>query len=807
MSLWQDVQYGSRLLLKSPSFTLAAVLTLALGIGSATAIFSVVNSILLRPLPYGEPDRLVQIWENHPQLGEKIPVAPANFLDWQAQGKSFQAMTAYMGPEMGSHSIYTVTGAGEPERVQGTMIASNAFSVVGVQPVLGRSFAADEVGPSKDGVVVISHSYWRTRHGGDPGVLGKTISIDGKIREIVGVMPSGFSFPSPDVQIWIPFDNDFSQWRRAHMFQVIGRLAPDVSQERALSELSTTASSLEKQYPDTNTGVTVGLVPLHEWVVGDTRPALVILLSAVGFVLLIACANVTNLLLSRATRRSHEMAVRTALGAGRARLVRQLLTESLLLALLGGVGGLLLAVCCVDLLRTWTSLPIPRLTEVSIDGRILSFALSLTVVTALLCGLAPALQNSRTSLHDPLKEGGRHGGTGRRGLRFRNLLVAGQIALSLVLVVGTALMVKSFSLLQRVEPGFEERQLLTFGLSLPRTVYPDPRQAGAFYQRLVERLRGLPSVEAVGATSVLPLEGLAWSGDFTVEGQAPAAPGEGPKVRHQEVTPDYFATVGVPLRAGRLFRASDVAEAPPVVLVNETFARMYLGNRPPEGVRIKFSPADQPAPWLTIIGVVGDLKQDGLAAEVAPEVYENTLQSPRHALYVTLRTAQPESLIPAISSAVHELDPNLAVSEIRTGEELVSQSLVRERFLLFLLTGFAVTALIMAVIGTYGLMSYSVAQQTRDIGIRIALGANAGQVQGQILRRGMNLVLGGLLVGLVVSFFLTPRLSGALFGVSATDPAVFAVVIFLLLAAAFVACYLPARRATRVDPLTALRHQ
>jgi putative ABC transport system permease protein len=807
MALWHDVQYGSRILRKNLSFTLSAVLTLALGIGGATAIFSVVNGILLRPLPYRSPERLVQIWENHPDLGQKIPVAPANFQDWQRQSRSFQALTAYIGPEAGSNSIYTVNGTGEPERIQGTSVAANVFAVVGVVPMLGRSFAAGEVGPDRDGVVVISHAYWRSHYAENAKVLGSKLAVDGKLREIVGVMPAGFSFPTASVQLWVPFNRDFSSRRRAHMFQVIGRLAPGASEAQARSELETIAGRLAKQYPDSNAGVTVGLMPLREWVVGDTRPMLVILLSAVGFVLLIACANVTNLLLSRAAHRGHELAVRAALGAGRSRLVRQLLTESLLLALCGGAGGLLIAIWCVDLLGKRTALPIPRLAEVSIDSRILAFALSLVVVTALLCGLAPSLQNSRVDLHEPLKEGGRQGGGGRRSLRTRSLLVAAQIALSLVLVTGTALMVKSFSLLQQVDPGFQEQRVLTFGLSLPRTTYRENPQVSAFFQRLLERLRGLPGVEAVGATSVLPLQGLGWSGDFTIEGQAPATAGEGPKVRHQEVTPGFFSALGVPVRAGRAFRDSDDATAPLVILVNQTFVRQYLAGRNPEGARIKFATATQDAPFATVVGVVGDLKQDGLDAQVAPEIYQCTLQKPQRSLYLAVRTRHPEQLIPAVRQVTRELDANLALSEIQTGEGLIARSLARPRFLLFLLFGFAIVALAMAAIGTYGLMSYSVAQQTRDIGIRIALGADSGQVRGEVLKRGMGLVLAGLAAGLAVSLLLIPRLAGSLFGVSATDPLVFGAVLSLLLGVAFLACYLPARRATRVDPLVALRYQ
>lgn len=802
----QDLRYGFRRLLRTPGFTFIAVLTLGLGIGATTAIFTVVQGVLLRSLPYADPERLVRLWENQPELGEKIPVAPANFLDWQKQATSFEELAAYIGPESGNRSKVTLTGEGEPVEVQGTNVVPNLFSVLGVKPLLGRTFTPDEVGPGKDGVVVISHALWQQRYGGDPGVVGRELVVNRQPRTIIGVMPPGFYFPTPEVRLWAPFGFDYSTRRRAHMFHVIGRLKPGVSLERAGTEMATIAAQLEQEYPRTNTELTVGLAGLQEWIVGDIRPALRILFGMAAFVLLIACVNVANLLLSRATSQTQEIAIRSALGARRARIIRQLLAESLVLSTAGGALGVLIASAGVRLLRTYGPAEIPRLTEIQMDGRILAFALGVTIATALITGLAPALQTSRADLSVPLKESGDRGGAGASGNWTRNLLVVAETALAVVLVVSAGLIAKSFARLNQVDPGFEPENLLAFNLSLPSSAYPENEQTTVFFQRLVKELETLPGVKAVGAVPVLPLKGKYWSGDITIEGQPPSPTGEEKKVWHQEVTPDYFEAAGIRIVQGRSFTLADDAEAPLVTMVNQAFVREFLPGRNPLGVRLKFAPHDREAPWWTIVGVIADVKQDSLSSETAPEAYEHLPQSPESAMNVVIRTAVPPmSLVAPARQVVHRLDPDVAIAQVQTGEQLVSESVTRQRFVLALLSAFAGIALVLAAVGIYGVMSYSVAQRTREVGIRMAMGARAGEVLSLILRRGMALVGIGIAIGLVASIVWTRLLGSLLFQVGTNDPATFAIVAFLLAATALLATYLPARRATRIDPLTALR--
>ena len=806
MSLTRDLSLGARRLLSNRAFTLVAVLTLALGIGATTAIYTVVDQVLLRPLPFEEPERLVHLWAtSEEQPGERLTVSPADFLDWQERNESFESLAAYVGEEAGSRSRFTLTGGGEPEQVQGSFALPEMFEVLAVEPIHGRTFSADEVGEGNDRVVILSHGLWQRRFEGDPSVIGQTVSVNDVPRTIAGVMPEGFNFPSQSVQIWVPFGFDFSRLRQAHFFQVVGRLAEGVSPQQAEQEISSIAQALEEEYPATNEGWNARLVTLSEWTVGDTRPVLVTLLVAVGFVLLIACANVANLLLAQGAGRNREMALRSALGAERSRVVRQLLSENFILGILGGILGLVLAFFAVRFVVRWGPTDIPRLQQSSLDLRVLAVALGVTLATVLIFGLLPAIKASRTRIAASLQAAGRSGDLDRRGQRTRRLLVAVEVAMAVVLVIAAGLMIRSFAKLQQVDPGFRAPGLVTYEVSLPRDSYPRD-QTTAFFQRYLSSLENLPGVESVSAASGLPLDGLWWSGNITIEGR-PAQAGEAePEVRHQEIMPGYFETLGVPMVEGRSIRAGDTAQSPPVLVVNQAFVERFLDGGSALGRRIKFGSAAADVPWWSIVGVVSDLRQDSLQAEVAPEVYEPQAQNPQSALSVVIRTdGEPMDLVPAARRELRRLDPALPMSNLRTGAEIVESSISRSRFAAALLLGFAVVALTLAIVGIYGITSYFVRQRTRELGIRMALGARPGDVRGLVLKRGMLLVGAGLVLGILAAFATTRMLSGLLYGVATTDPAIYLAVPGILLAVAFVACWIPANRASRVDPAVSLR--
>jgi len=810
-TLGQDLRYGVRMLVKKPGFTLIAVITLGLGIGANTAIFSVVNAVLLNPLPYREPDRLMRFWETNPlKHWTQATVAPANLLDWQQQSQSFTEIAAYIGSDKKGPTLsgWELNAGDEPERVQGLLVTGNLFAVLGADAQLGRTLREEETWEGQHAVVVLSYGLWQRRFGSDPKVVGQKITLNGRTREIVGVMPPGFYFPSKEAELWAPMGwnrNQLTHVRRPHFLRAVGRLKPGVTMPQAQAEMKAIAARLEAQYPDTNTRMGVGLGPLKEWIVAEVRLPLVVLLVAVAFVLLIACTNVANLMLARAQARAREVAIRSALGAGRLALVRQLLTESLLLAFVGGAVGLMLALWFKDLLVAFSPGDIPRLDELRLDWRVLGFTLGATLLTTLLTGLAPALQSSKPRLASTLKEGGQKGASGQ-GNRLRSALVVAEVALALMLATGAGLMIRSFLRLRVVDPGFDSHNLLTLKVRLPAARYKDHGQMQAFFAQAEERIRSLPGVTEVGSTTMPPLGGYKWTSDFTIEGRSPDDYGR--EVRHKEVTVGYFRTLGLPLLGGRFFSESDTAESRPVIVINNTFARRYFAGQDPIGRRLKFGKPSEPDAWQTVIGIVGDEKQDGLGAEVKPEIYQSSLQSPQDAMTIVTRTSvDPRTLIGPVREQLRALDRSLPVYEVKTIREVLEESLARERFVTLLLVVFAALALVLAAVGVYGVMAYSVAQRTHEIGVRVALGAQNRDVLKLVLWQGTRLTLTGVGSGVVASLALTRLMGRLLFGVSATDPATFVAIAFLLTVVALLACYVPARRATKVDPMVALRYE
>jgi len=800
--LQQDLQYAIRRLLKNPGFTAIAVLTLALGIGANSAIFSVINAVLLRPLPFPESDRLVgvyQLWEGH-----RAVMTPANFLDVRQQSRTLEDAAAIDSTE------FTLTGAGDPVRLRGSEVSASFFDVLRARPLLGRTFAPDENEPGKDKVAVLSHALWQQRFGSRTDVVGTSILLDGTPRTIIGIMPPGFAYPL-EHELWIPieYSERVKSARGAWYLSVIARLRPGVTAEQAASEIAAIAKALERQYPRQNTNVGMTVFPLHEALVGDVRPALLVLLGAVGFVLLIACANVANLLLARAMARETELAVRTALGAGRARLVQQLLTESVVLGAAGGFAGLLLASWGSDMLVTLRPDGIPRLNEIKIDTTVVYFTMGISLLTGLVFGAIPALQMTRGALARSLKEGGRGNMAARGSARLRGTLVVAEMALAVMLLAGAGLLIKSFGRLQSVDPGFQPAQTLSFEVSLPPTTYADDPQIVSFYDRLASRLGALPGVRTVGGVMGLPMSGLRFQISFAIEGRPEAPPGQEPSMQVRVATPDYFRTLGVPLRRGRLFTDADNAEAPQVVVLSEAAAKQYFPNEDPLGKRIKLGwgrRRDDKRAGGEVIGIVGDVKELGLDEEFPPEIYLPLRQWPVGRMTMVMRTAvAPSSLASQITQAVHEIDANLPVNRIRTVEQVVAESIAQPRFYMLLLALFAAVALTLAAIGIFGVMSYTVSQRTREIGIRIALGAQGGRVISMVVRQAMVLAVVGLTLGLAAALAMSRTMTTLLFDLSPTDPATFATVALLLAAVAFLASYLPARRAASVDPIDALR--
>jgi putative ABC transport system permease protein len=800
-TLLQDLRYSVRLLLKTPGFTAIAVITLALGIGANTSIFSIVNAVLLRPFPYKATEQLVI-------LGEFIPggaVSYPNFVDWREQSTLFESVSAIRSDES-----YNFTGSGEPERLQGRLVSAGFLSLLGVHPALGRDLLPEDDRPGATPAVIISYGLWSRRFGNDQNIIGRQITLNNQSYTIVGVTPQGFQF-SLESDVTIPIGLSAERFKARGSdpgIQAVARLKPNVSQQQAQEETNIIYARLEQQYPNTNTGRRGYLMSLHENFVGDVRQPLLILLGAVGLVLLIACANVANLLLVRASARKREISVRVALGASRRRIIRQLLTESLLLATIGAALGILLAYWGTSLIARQLPDGIPRLAEANVDLRVLGFTFAAALLTGLLFGLAPAVQASRLNLTDALKEGDR-GSSGNRQ-RLRSLLVIGEVALTLTLLVGAGLLIQSFRRVLQVDPGFERQNLLTMQVSINN---PDGQQVANFFQQLQENVRRLPGVKSVALSNGLPLGG-ANHPIFIITGRPLPEKGREPVGIRYSVTPDYFQTMGIQLLKGRLFSEQDRRDTPGVVIIDEALAQQHFQNEDPIGKRLAQSTSGTPS--YEIIGVVRHVEQYNLDGQArTPQFYlafnqislDRLPGSSRRINLLTRTDVDPSSLAPAVRAQIATLNKDQAVFNVRTMEKIVAQSVAPRRFSMLLLAIFAFVALALASIGIYGMMSYAVAQRTREIGLRLTLGAQAGNVLRMVIGQGMKLALLGVAVGLVASIALTRTMKNLLFGVSATDPLTFIAIAILLSFVALLACWVPARRATKVDPTIALRYE
>ncbi|MBA3320888.1 MAG: ABC transporter permease, partial [Pyrinomonadaceae bacterium] len=804
--MWQDVRYGVRALWKSPGFTLVAVLALALGIGANTSLFSVVNAVLLRPLPFPEPERLVGVNSINLKNGDDQfgGASPADFLDWRAQHSSFGGITAYSGGSV------NLSGGDQPEQFIGARVSDDFFKVFKVQPLLGRTILPEENVVRGNRVIVLSHRLWQRRFGGDPNVIGKTLTINSKSTTVVGVMPPDFKQPS-FAEVWTPLLMDTGEMkpRESRYFAVNARLKDGVSLEQAQAEMNVIAGRLEAQHKESNEGWGVRLVRLHEQGVTEVRPALLILLGAVGFVLLIACVNVANLLLARATSRHKEVAIRTALGATRARIVRQLLIESLLLAFLGGGMGLLLALWGVDAITSLvpSDWRFPRLDESRIDGAVLGFTLGVSVLTGLLFGILPALKASNPNVYESLKETSRSATAGLRLQQLRGVLIVSEIALTLLLLVGAGLMLKSLVRLRQSDLGFNPRNILVMSVSPPLTQkYLQDDARSALYRQILEQVAVVPGVENVAANSGPPLASFGLNFGFTVEGRE-ANTSDKQEAFHSAISHHYFQTMGVALRAGREFTEHDKKDAQPVVIINETMARRLFPDVNAVGQRLKIKHYMSGPVSHEIVGVAQDAKQGTLSDKIGSEMYVPDQQYPWLSTVLVVRAKNdPASLVESIKRAISMVDKDQPVTNIKTMDVLLSESVAHPRFYALLLGIFASLALVLAGVGIYGVMSYSVTQRTHEIGVRMALGAQQGNVLRLVVGQGMLLALVGVVVGLVGAFALTRVMESLLYGVSVTDPLTFVGVPLLLAGVALIACYLPARRAAKVDPMIALRY-
>ena len=806
-TLLQDIRYALRMLAKKPGFTLAAVLAIAIGIGANTAIFSVVNAVLLRSLPYKEPDRLtVVLSHKRDTLRGSGSAAFLDVVDWQKQSQSFEGMAVFRS--MG----YTLTGAGEPDRITGARVSADFFSLLGVGAVEGRTFRPEEDQRGAERVVVLGHGLWQRRFGGDSSVIGKSLTLNAEPHTVIGVLPADFRFSIDiaDAEMWTPIahDGEVLDERGAHYLKVIGRLKPGVSLNEAQLEMNEIAGRLEQQYPAENTGRVVNLAPMYEHLVGSIRRWLVILLGAVGLVLLIACSNVANLMLARSAARAKEIAIRTALGASRRRVVLQLLTESLILALLGGGAGLLLALWGIELLIKLGPRDIPRLNDISVDGTVLWFTAVASILTGLIFGLMPALKASKPDLNGSLKEGSR--GTSESFSRYsmRNMLVVVQMALTLIPLAGAGLLVKSFMRLQQVKPGFAAENVLTMRVSLP-ALFDEGDKAAVFFKQLTERVENIPGVESAGAITILPLGGSNNRTSFNIKSR-PYPENQEPLAEFRAITPNYFSAMGIPIKRGRTFTEHDVKGKPGAVIINETMARRYWPDEDPLGKIISIGVSvseNEPTEW-EIVAIVGDTKHFSLDSEAVPEMYIPHTQQPWTSMALAVRSPiDPAQLSSLVRAQVLSIDRNQPISDVRPMGEIVARSISQQRFYMLLLSLFAAMALVLSAVGVYGVMSYSVTERTREIGIRMALGAQTRDVLKYVVGQGMALTLAGVVIGLVGAFLLTRLMANMLYQVETFDPQTFAAISLLLSLVAFVACYIPARRATKVDPMVALHYE
>src|SRR6266516_1540062 len=806
--LWQDLRYALRTLTKNPAFTSIAIVAIALGIGANTVIFSAVNAVLLRPLPFKNPEQLVMVWENATHLGfpNNTP-APPNFLDWQKQNTVFTGMAAM------AERSFNLTGVGEPERLDGRRVSANLFDLLGVPALLGRTFVPDDDRAGAH-VVLLSYSLWQRRFGSDPNIIGRAVTLNGQSYTVIGVMPRGVHLPGYgnwNDQLWVPiaFTNEEITERGTHFLDVIERIKSGITLKQAQAEMETIAARLAKEYPKYNTRIGATVTPLHEEIVGDIKPALLVLLGAVGFVLLIACSNVANLLLARAAVREKEIALRLALGASRTRLMRQFLTESVLLALLGGGFGLLLAFAGTRVLKTFVPATVLQAQTINIDAKVVVFTALIALVTGIVFGLAPAMHASHSNLNESLKEGGRDSAAGRKGNRLRGLLVIGEVAVSFILLIGAGLLINSFLHLRNLDPGFRTDHLLTMKVDLSELKYPDGERRSLFFEEVLRRIRVLPGVQSAAVAGNLPFTYNGDSATIAVEGIPDPPPDQWPDVIYRAIGPGYFSTMGIPIARDRDFTDQDKGDSKKVVVISEKTAQHYWPGQDPIGKRLKPGATNSDVPWREVIGVVKDVRQNDFIAQPKMQMYFSYRQMKDLAAnaLVVRTSVEPMSLTTSVRNAIWAVDKDQPVADIDTMDHVVSEAIARQRFSMLLLGSFAALALVLAAVGIYGVMSYSVAQRTHEIGIRIALGAQRGDVVGMTMKQGLKLVGVGLLIGLASAFVLTRVMASLLFGISPTDPATFASICVVILGVAGLASYIPALRATNVDPIVALQAQ
>jgi putative ABC transport system permease protein len=809
-TLLQDLRYAMRMLTKRPGFALVAIFTLALGIGANSAIFSVVNAVLLRPMPFQQPEELVKLWESFVRGGWGTVSVP-NLKDWRELNSVFTGIAAY---QTAGFSLLVGDSA---ERIPAATVSANFLEILGVQPRLGRGFLNGEEDAGRNRVVILSDALWQRKFNGDPNIVGKNILLGGENYQVVGVMSPRFRFPSRLTELWVPLDvpPQLQASRGNHWLFSLGRLKPGVTLEQARENMAAIAKRLEEQYNDNQAGRGVRLIPLQEEVVQNVRPALFVLFGAVGLVLLIGCVNVANLLLARAAGRRREIAIRAALGAGRGRLIRQFLTESVLLSVAGGILGLLVAKWGISVLVALASSVLPRASEIALDTRVLGFTFALSILTGIAFGLAPALQNSRSDVQTALKDSGNAGSSPQRN-RLRGWLVVAEVSAALVLLIGAGLLLKSFWRLQQMDAGLRPEHVVTMSLALPEAKYPNPETMFKFRQQFLQRVNALPGVEASGMINLLPLQNWGYNGDIHIEGDAPYPPGQAPVAEFRTVGGDYFQSLGIPLVAGRWLDEHDTANAPQVILINQALAKTYLAGRNPIGAHL----LQNGQPTVTIVGVVGDVNQSGLTQASRPEIYTPYQQAGNklidaggrsdsiRGMSLVVRTAgEPTSIVNAVRGELRGIDPNQPVYNVKTMSTVIDESVSGNRLNMTLLSTFAVLALLLACIGIYSVMSYTVTQSTREIGIRMALGARSTQVLKLVIGHGLMLTIAGVVIGILGAFALTRLLENLLFGVTARDPLVFASVPFVLVVVALLACYLPARRAMKLDPVVALRNE
>ena len=815
----QAIRLAFRSLVKTLGFTIVAIITIALAIGASTAVFSLVNALLIRPLPFQAPQALVLLFEKFAAQGlDQIPVSAPEYLDWEKQTRSYERIAAF------NFADFNLTGGDMPERVPGAVVTPSLFPLLGVAPIKGRVFNDSEFGEGNDGVVMISERLWRRRYNSDPRLVGSEVSVNGRSFTVVGIMPANFEFPLPlfgvqggtfaeRADMWKPiaFTKNELESRGSRSYGVIGRLKPGTTIAQAQAEADTVVANWHSLFPDNYKATTkfgATLYPLHDLVIGGMRPALMILLGAVAMVLLIACANLTTMLLARAGAREREFAIRLALGAGRMQLVRQMLSESVLLALVGGTAGVLLAIWGLDLLRSIGTQTVPRLAEVNLDLRVLLVTLGTAVGTGIVIGLVPALASGKPELTEALKEGGRGATSGLRRNRLRNALVISEVALALVLLVGASLLLKSFVRLQNVHPGFESKNVLTMEVALPVLKYPRGKPVADFYAEATQRVKALPGVEAAAFTTILPLSGSNSDSSFGIEGRDPTLDKVYPDEEIRVVTPEYFSVLKVPLLQGRFFTETDQFDGPGVVIVNNSFAKKWFPNQDVIGKRITFSDTRKPdVKWMTIVGLVGDMRHRGLDFDPKPEYYLAHNQNPYRGMILAVHSSQdPRSLTSAIRREISRLDPDLPAANVRTLEQVAADSIAPRRLSVVLIGVFAAVALVLASVGIYGVMSFLVVQRTHEMGVRMALGAQRADVLRLVIGRAAKLVLIGVTLGLLLGVMSSRALQAMLFNVGAFDPTTFLGVTLALIAVSLFASYIPALRATRADPMIALGH-